>query len=62
MVKLLLPIREAREWTKGNAISLNGVKVNDPNMIIDLSQAYVDNVLLIRRGKKKNYAIELISE
>lgn len=54
--------REAREWTKGNAISLNGVKVNDPNMIIDLSQAYVDNVLLIRRGKKKNYAIELIGE
>ncbi len=54
--------REAREWTKGNAISLNGVKVNDPAMMIDKSQAYVDDVLLIRRGKKKNYAIVLKEE
>lgn len=51
--------REAREWTKGNAISLNGVKVNDPGMPITSEQAYVDNVILIRRGKKKNYAITL---
>ncbi len=54
--------REAREWTKGNAISLNGVKVNDPAMMIDKSQTYVDDVLLIRRGKKKNYAIVLKEE
>ena len=54
--------REAREWTKGNAISLNGVKVNDPAMMIDKSQAYVDDVILIRRGKKKNYAIVLKEE
>ncbi len=51
--------REAREWIKGNAISLNGVKVKDSNMLIDTNQAYVDNVVLIRRGKKNNYAIVL---
>lgn len=51
--------REAREWTKGNAIALNGVKVTDPNFMVDKSQAYVDDVVLIRRGKKNNYAIVL---
>lgn len=51
--------REAREFIKGNAVSLNGEKVNDPNRIVDRTGAYVDNVVLIRRGKKKNYAVEL---
>lgn len=51
--------REAREFIKGNAVSVNGQKVNDPNMPIDLNSTYVDNVVLIKRGKKKNYAIEL---
>lgn len=51
--------REAREFIKGNAVSVNGQKVNDPNMPIDLNSTYVDNVVLIKRGKKKNYAIKL---
>lgn len=51
--------REAREWTKGNAISLNGLKVTDPNLEIGKDSAYVDYILLIRRGKKNNYAIAL---
>lgn len=51
--------REAREFIKGNAVSFNGEKVNDPNRIVDRAGAYVDNVVLIRRGKKKNYAVEL---
>lgn len=51
--------REAREFIKDNAVSVNGQKVNDPNMPIDLNSTYVDNVVLIKRGKKKNYAIEL---
>ncbi len=54
--------REAREWIKGNAIALNGVKVKDANLMIDPSQAYVDDVVLIKRGKKNNYAIRLIAE
>ena len=51
--------REAREFIKGNAVSVNGKKVNDPNMMIVASSAYVNNVVLIRRGKKKNYAVAL---
>lgn len=51
--------REAREWIKGNSISLNGVKVTDPNLLIDASQAYVDDVVLIKKGKKNNYAFVL---
>lgn len=51
--------REAREWTKGNSIALNGEKVNDPNQMIGKDDLYVDDVLLIRRGKKNNYAIVL---
>lgn len=51
--------REAREFIKGNAISINGKKVNDANMMIDADQAYTGNIVLIRRGKKKNYAVAL---
>ena len=51
--------REAREWTKGNAISVNGIKVTDPAKVIDQNEAYVDDIVLIRRGKKNNYAIVL---
>ena len=45
--------REAREWIKGNSISLNGVKVNDETLVIDSTQAYVSNYVIIRRGKKR---------
>ena len=51
--------REAREWIKGNSISLNGVKVSDPNLMIDNSQVYVDDVVLLKKGKKNNYAFVL---
>lgn len=54
--------REAREWIKGNAIALNGNKVKDPNLMVDFTQTYVDDVVLIRRGKKNNYAIVLTNE
>ena len=47
--------REAREWIKGNSISLNGVKVNDETLVIDSTQAYVSNYVIIRRGKKRYY-------
>lgn len=54
--------REAREWIKGNAIALNGEKVKDPNMIIDKNSCYIDDVLIIRRGKRNNYALILTDE
>ena len=51
--------REAREWIKGNSISLNGVKVNDETLVIDANQAYVSNFVIIRRGKKRYYCLNL---
>ena len=51
--------REAREWIKGNSISLNGVKVNDETLVIDANQAYVSNFMIIRRGKKRYYCLNL---
>ncbi|MGO5372452.1 tyrosine--tRNA ligase [Holdemanella porci] len=51
--------REAREWIKGNSISLNGIKVNDETLVIDSTQAYVSNYVIIRRGKKRYYCLNL---
>ena len=44
--------REAREW-------INGVKVNDETLVIDSTQAYVSNYVIIRRGKKRYYCLNL---
>lgn len=54
--------REAREWIKGNSISINGTKVKDPRTIITKVNAYVDNNVIIRRGKKRYYCITLKEE
>lgn len=51
--------REAREWIKGNSISVNGVKVQDTHAIISSEDAYVDGCVIIRRGKKRYYCLEL---
>jgi tyrosyl-tRNA synthetase len=51
--------REAREWIKGNSISINGTKVKDPRTTITKANAYVDNNVIIRRGKKRYYCITL---
>ncbi|WP_304749335.1 tyrosine--tRNA ligase [Dubosiella newyorkensis] len=54
--------REAREWIKGNSIAINGIKVTDPNQIIDNADLFVENVLILRRGKKNSYCIQLVEE
>lgn len=57
--KLASSKREAREFLKGNAVSLNGEKVVDPNMILDVSNALDGKVFFLKRGKKNNAAIIL---
>lgn len=57
--KLASSKREAREFLKGNAVSLNGEKVVDPNMILDGSNALDGKVFILKRGKKNNAAIIL---
>lgn len=57
--KLASSKREAREFLKGNAVSLNGEKVVDPNMVLDGSNALDGKVFFLKRGKKNNAAIIL---
>lgn len=50
--------REAREMITGNAISLNGNKVTDTDYIVTKDDRFVDNMMVIRKGKKKYFVIE----
>lgn len=47
--------REAREFILGNAISINGEKVNDLEYIISNKDFIDDMYIIIRRGKKNYY-------
>jgi tyrosine--tRNA ligase len=47
--------REAREFINSGAIYINGDKVQDENMIITKDIALDNKILVIKRGKKKNY-------
>ena len=48
--------REAREFINGNAISINGNKINDLDLIID-DQYFLHNTYIIVKRGKKNYYI-----
>lgn len=45
--------REAREFVKGGAISLNGDKVFDENHLVTREEAIGGRFIVLRRGKKK---------
>ena len=47
--------REAREFLNAGSISINDEKVKDENMKITSDIAINDEVLVIKRGKKKNF-------
>lgn len=47
--------REAREFINNNSISLNGTKVNDPNLLLNKDAALYEEYLIIRRGKKRYF-------
>lgn len=51
--------REAREFLKNNAISINGEKVNDENIAIDKDMSIENKYVVIRRGKKNYYLGEI---
>lgn len=50
--------REAREFITGNAISINGNKINDIDYIISEDSLMHNRFIVIRRGKKNYYLIE----
>ena len=47
--------REVREFLNAGSISINDEKVADENMIINKAIAIDNEILVIKRGKKKNY-------
>ena len=47
--------REAREFINAGSITINGEKVTDESVIIDKTYAIENEVVVIRRGKKKYY-------
>ena len=47
--------REGREFISSGAITINGEKITDENTIITKDLALEGKVLVIKRGKKKNY-------
>ncbi|MBO4639498.1 MAG: tyrosine--tRNA ligase [Treponema sp.] len=51
--------REAREFIKNNAISVNGEVVNDETKVITKDMALEGKVIIFRRGKKKYYLGEI---
>lgn len=51
--------REAREFIKGNSVSVNGDKVNDLTKVITKEDAMYDEYVVIKRGKKNYYLVKL---
>jgi tyrosyl-tRNA synthetase len=54
--KLASSKREAREFTKNNAVSVNGEKVTDVDFMVSKELAIDNEFTVLRRGKKK-YAL-----
>ena len=50
--------REAREFLNAGSISLNGDKVSDENMPVTKDLAIEKQIIVVKRGKKKNYIVK----
>lgn len=50
--------REAREFIKAKAISINDKLIENETILVDKKMAIFKNVLIVKRGKKKYHAIE----
>ena len=51
--------REAREFLKAGSITINGDKVYDEEMLITKDIAIEGSILVIKRGKKKNFIAKI---
>ena len=58
-IKAATSKREAREFIKNNAVSINGIKVNDALKEFDKEDALFNKYLVIKRGKKNYYLVEI---
>ncbi|HBF68902.1 MAG TPA: tyrosine--tRNA ligase [Firmicutes bacterium] len=50
--------REAREFIKGNSVSINGDKVNDLEKHITKEDALFNEFVIVKRGKKNYYLVK----
>lgn len=51
--------REAREFIKNNAIAINGDKVVDTELIVSKDLALGNELIVIKRGRKNYYIVEI---
>lgn len=56
--KIVSSKREGREFLNAGSITLNGDKVSDENMPVTPELAIEGKVIVLRRGKKKNYLLK----
>lgn len=49
--------REAREWIKSGSIQINGERVKDETLCVDQQQVLVDDMILVKRGKRNYYVV-----
>ena len=56
--KIVSSKREGREFLNAGSITLNGDKVSDENMPVTPDLAIEGKVIVLRRGKKKNYLLK----
>lgn len=56
--KIVSSKREGREFLQAGTISLNGDKVSDENFMVTKDIAIEGKVIVLRRGKKKNYILK----
>lgn len=54
--------REAREWIKSGSIQINGERVKEETLMIDPSHVLVDDIILVKRGKRNYYVVSLTRE
>lgn len=54
--------REAREWIKSGSIQINGERVKEETLMIDPSHVLVDDMILVKRGKRNYYVVSLTRE
>lgn len=51
--------REANQFVKGNAISINGSKINNSDISLSKNDSFFEKFLIVKRGKKNITLIEL---
>ncbi len=56
--KIVASKREAREFLTAGSITLNGEKVSDENLPLTKDLAIEGKIIVLRRGKKKNYLLK----